>query len=148
MNEKDGILKMWYCQSENHLMYTESDNNGITWKPLIRCNMDRGNWNGWHVDIIKTDIGFEGLICARIPKLNQYTLYYARSVDGINWKTSANPLISPKPNSWDSNFIYRSTLLKVNDKYQIWYSACNKEYVWHIAHTQFSREEIDKLHMM
>ncbi|NFD57518.1 hypothetical protein FDB72_07655 [Clostridium botulinum] len=77
-------------------MYTESEDEEKSWKPIKKCNINMGNWRGWHVDIIKTNIGYEGLICARLPKLNQRALFYVKSKDEINWKTSKNPLIFPK----------------------------------------------------
>lgn len=145
VSEKDNTIKLWYYQSEDNLMFTESNDGEKTWKPLIKCKINMGEWKGWYVDIIKTDIGYEGLICARQPQLNQYALFYARSKDGLKWSVPKYPLIFPNEHSWDSRFIYRSTFLKENGIYRVWYSACNQKDQWHIAYTQFTDAEIEKL---
>lgn len=146
--EKNNIIKMWFYQGEDNLVFTESTDGEKTWKPLMKCRINMGIWKGWHVDIIKTDTGYEGLICARQPRLDQYALFYARSKDGLNWNTSEYPLISPKKDSWDSKLIYRSTFLKENGIYRIWYSACSQANQWHIAYTQFTAAEIQNLKML
>ncbi|MCR1147431.1 hypothetical protein [Clostridium botulinum] len=144
---ENNTIKMWYYEGENKLMYTESEDEEKSWKPIKKCNINMGNWRGWHVDIIKTNIGYEGLICARLPKLNQRALFYVKSKDGINWKTSKNPLIFPKKNSWDSKDIYRSTFIIDKNKYKVWYAAVNNKRQWHVSYVEFKKDEIENLEM-
>lgn len=146
VSEKD-IIKMWYYEGEGKLMYTDSKDEEKTWKPIKICNINMGNWRGWHVDIIKTNLGYEGLICARLPKINQRALFYVKSRDGVNWKTSKNPLLFPKKDSWDSKDIYRSTFIRDKDKYRVWYSAVNNKRQWHVSYAEFTENEINNLQM-
>jgi predicted GH43/DUF377 family glycosyl hydrolase len=49
---------------------------------------------------------------------------YAESDDGIHWqKYQGNPVLTPLPNSWESNVIGINSVEKVNGIYQMWYGG-------------------------
>jgi predicted GH43/DUF377 family glycosyl hydrolase len=54
---------------------------------------------------------------------------YAESPDGINWtKYTGNPVLSPGPEgSWDSAWIGKPTVVKVDGTYRIWYQGRDAE---------------------
>lgn len=143
----DGVTEMWYVGGEGNLDFTQSTDNEHTWTPVIRCNVNMEPWLPWHVDVIKTDKGYEGLLCARNRLMDTRALFYIFSTDGINFKCSVNPIIFPSKNGWDDDQIYRSTFIKDNGKYRIWYSAMDKAQEWHIGYNEFTSKEIDDLRM-
>lgn len=138
-------IKMWYMKGENKFYYTQSVDKEKTWDKEIKCNLNMGEWKPWHVDVIKTERGYEGLMCAKLYSIPTRALFYIHSLDGINWETSKIPIIFPSKNNWDSVEIYRATMIKENGVYRIWYSARGRFNIWHIGYTKFMQEEIDKL---
>lgn len=141
-------MKMWYIGGEGNFVYTESFDDEKSWQPVIRCNINMGEWRPWHVDVIKTDVGYEGLMCARSPYLKTRALFYIRSKDGINWEVSKYPLLFPSKNGWDRKEIYRSTMIKEGQVYKIWYAARGKYNIWHIGYAEIKSDEVAKIPMI
>lgn len=138
----NNIFKMWYI-SEGNIMSYVSSKNGMNWSKRKTCKIHIPGWTIWHLDVTKTDMGYEGLLCARDNKSRSTALFYIKSTDGLTWSPSNTPIIYPSANGWDSMDIYRSTLLKQNGLYEIWYSACNFNEKWGIGYT--SGKAIKKL---
>lgn len=144
---ENNVTKMWYFAGEDNLIFTESKDNEKLWSKTKKCKLNMGPWKGWHLDIIKTDKGYEALICARLLGIQTRALFYAKSIDCINWHVSKYPIIFPKENSWDSKDIYRSTMIKEKGKYKIWYSAVGRNRVWNTGYTEFKESEINNLQL-
>jgi hypothetical protein len=140
-------IKMWYVGGEGNLDFTQSDDNEKTWSKVTRCKISMEPWKPWHVDVIKTNKGYEGLLCARNRLMNTRALFYIFSLDGVKWKCSKYPILFPSKNGWDKAEIYRSTLLKEKGLYRIWYSARGNWETWHIGYTEFKENEINNLKM-
>lgn len=146
IKEKDGTFKMWHIESEGRLVRSPSK-DGYLWETFEDCKIDLGDWLAWHIDIRNTDIGYEGLVCARNPKLGTRALFYVNSKDGLNWKSSKKPILFPSENGWDNKEIYRSTFIKENGKYRVWYSARGDFEIWNIGYTEYTFDEINKLEL-
>lgn len=144
--QEDNGFKMWHVESEGRLVRSPSE-DGYKWTTFTDCNIDMGDWLIWHIDIKKTDIGYEALICARNPELKTRALFYGLSKDGLNWKTSKKPILFPSESGWDSKEIYRSTFLKENGKYRVWYSARGDFQTWNIGYTEYNEKEIKDLEL-
>lgn len=127
---EDGLYKMWYVANGYKVWYIESS-TGLVWtKPKeIRIPYDSPMKN-WHLDVIHTDIGYEMVISAFKEGQNRNTmdLYYTRSIDNINYSTT-KVILNPSKNktSWDNKGIYRSSLLKINKKYYLFYSGIGQD---------------------
>ena len=82
----------------------------------------------WHLDIVKTDKGYEMLLMAfeNWEKRGLASLYHSESTDNENW-TKCTEIIKPTTDSkyWDNRGIYRSSMIKKNDIYIVYYSASN-----------------------
>jgi predicted GH43/DUF377 family glycosyl hydrolase len=65
-------------------------------------------------------------------------LYFAKSRDGREWVIYPKSILSPSKTGWDSERIYRSTLVydSLKDRLRIWYSASNRNKVWHVGYTE------------
>ncbi|MFL0270299.1 cell wall-binding repeat-containing protein [Candidatus Clostridium radicumherbarum] len=94
----------------------------------------------WHLDIVHTDIGYEAVVTAFKDgerRLNNMQLIWAVSEDGINYNNSQTILMPSYSNTaWDNKQIYRSTFVKVDGVYKLFYSAMDKNIKWHIGLSQ------------
>ncbi|MCM1567452.1 MAG: hypothetical protein NC238_16210 [Dehalobacter sp.] len=87
----------------------------------------------WHSEIKKIDGIYQMLMTANTPQ-DLYELFFLSSNDGLNWAlASSDPLLSPSISGWDNGKIYKSSFVKVDDKYKIWYSAMSRNNLWNIG---------------
>ncbi|MGE6370652.1 hypothetical protein ACQKDB_16110 [Planococcus kocurii] len=111
------------------LNYSESV-DGLSWGSRITANIE--NLNGltpWHVDFIKVDNQYELALQAwDIGEDNNHSsLYYLTTLDLINFSEPVK-IIAPStlPKTFDDQGIYRSSLLKINDMYYVFYSGVDQ----------------------
>ena len=154
----------WLMWSNN----SDSDNSGNGWKSQVAfvelyTSTDGKNWTNkqsladtlvlksadgiasyipWHLDVqwVESQNKYWGLFCA-YPKggnTNRTYLLFGTSEDGKTWTTYPKPLLAPRDNKWDNNFIYRSTFIydDASGTLQVWYSG-GKSGGWRIAYTEF-----------
>ena len=154
----------WLMWSNN----SDSDNSGNGWQSQVafvelRTSTDGKNWTDkqnladtlvlkgtdgvesyipWHLDVqwVESQNKYWGLFCA-YPKggnTNRTYLLFGTSEDGKTWTTYPKPLLAPRDNKWDNNFIYRSTFIydDASGTLQVWYSG-GKSGGWRIAYTEF-----------
>lgn len=125
---ENGIYKIWYVFKSNIWLTITKDFIEFTEPKLI--NIDYlWNVNPWHIDIEKTDLGYE-MIYVAFPKGQKHhfnmKLYYSSSGDGVNWEKPMIILEPRKYKSWDNGGIYRSSLIKVDGSYHIIYTGWSK----------------------
>lgn len=131
---ENGVYKLWFTTDSGEVVYTESK-DCITWSNPLNVNLSLPGFCPWHIDIIHTDEGYEMVFCS-YPKgkfsRNIQSLFYADSSDGINW-VNVKQILKPYvgTNRLDNQQIYRSSLVKIDGIYRLYYSAMNKHYVWH-----------------
>lgn len=90
------------------------------------CDLTIDGWVPWHLDIIATVDGWEALVAAYPVDLDnsRTSLFHCTSADGIVFKPSrARPVIRPSRLGWDAMMVYRSSFLKSQDSYRIWYTG-------------------------
>ena len=162
----------WLMWSNN----SDSDNSGNGWKSQVAfvelyTSTDGKNWTNkqsladtlvlkgadgiasyipWHLDVqwVESQNKYWGLFCA-YPKggnTNRTYLLFGTSEDGKTWTTYPKPLLAPRDNKWDNNFIYRSTFIydDASGTLQVWYSG-GKSGGWRIAYTEFENFLTDTL---
>lgn len=129
----DGIFKMWYAAGDKFepdvLFYAESV-DGINWEkenaPILAKSKHKYDCNKvGGCDVIKQNnrylmfyIGYQNIDTARICK--------ATSLDGKKWERCAdNPIISPSRNTFDSDSVYKPTIVLEGDKELLWYNGRN-----------------------
>ena len=80
----------------------------------------------WHLDVIKTDKGYEMIVVAydKWKNHNKMDLYYTISNDEVNFK-DAIKILEPERGTlnWDNSGIYRSSIIYLNDTYYLYYGA-------------------------
>ena len=102
--------------------------DGKVWnnKRQLNITYDKPNMNNWHLDVIKTNKGYEMLLSSfkNGQNRNDMDLYYTKSRDNVNWDTSITILKhSNDPLAWDNRGIYRSSFLIKDGLYYVFYSA-------------------------
>lgn len=134
---EDGVYYMWYAKRDGKLYLTTS-RDGTEWTKQTAADLRVQGWNIWHQDMIKTDIGYEIVFCAKPhnakDNLSGLSLFYAYSSDGLHFSEPVK-IISPSENSaaFDNLSIYRASILKTKSGYKIYYTAANTGFVWKIG---------------
>ena len=126
----NGTYKMWYVGPQNKVYYTESS-DGLEWtnEQVLDVKYE-DNTNTWHIDVIKSDIGYEMIAVSydEWKNHNDMNLYYTSSKDGLNWETGKIILRPTKGTGyWDNRGIYRSTFVKINGTYLVYYGGTNED---------------------
>ena len=124
---EDGIYKIWAGSGNpaGYLKYYEST-DGTDWELKATTNL-----YGWHFDVIHTNDGYEAFISDSQPGA---TVSYATSDDGITWGDKVQILSAGETGNWDSSRLYRTTAIKENGIYYVFYTGvCDN--VWGIGLT-------------
>lgn len=132
--------KLWYINEDLQCIYIESG-DGTSWSNPVTVNLNLpDNYVPWHIDVVHTDLGYETVFCSYKNGevyQNNRVLFYGISQDGLNFN---NTRVILKPTSdktlWDNQQIYRSSFVKVNGIYKLFYSAEEQNSEWHIGLTQ------------
>lgn len=130
--KEDGIYKMWYYGGEgisNYIGYATSA-DGIVWtkhpEPLLRPSP--GAWDGGQLAapwVVHDASGYKLYYMATSGGPSwDWQIGLATGDDGINWtKHQANPVLSPRPNSWDSGEVGGPHVLNRGGLYEMWYDG-------------------------
>ena len=132
-----GRWEMWYIdatRSRHHeLYYRFSRSLARGWSDAQACTLLRPDWlEPWHLDVIydSKDEVYVALL------QNRRGLFLARSRNGTLWNLpSSVPVLEPSEHGWDASLIYRSTLLRRYNDYDVWYSARGLDGAFHIGRT-------------
>lgn len=155
-SDSDNSGNGWQSQVAFVELYTSTDGKNWTNKQSLADTLVLKGADGiasyipWHLDVqwVESQNKYWGLFCA-YPKggnTNRTYLLFGTSEDGKTWTTYPKPLLAPRDNKWDNNFIYRSTFVYDNASgtLQVWYSG-GKSGGWRIAYTEFENFLTDTL---
>jgi predicted GH43/DUF377 family glycosyl hydrolase len=81
-------------------------------------------WND--PSVLKEDGGYRMWLSGGDPRNVQrivVQIYQARSTDGIDWKISGDPVLTPGPEAWDSLRVETPSVVHVGDTYHLYYSG-------------------------
>lgn len=131
-----GLYKIWFSNYSSDLYYTETKD----WKSFEKVQVCKfkdkpANFHLWHHDLIKTDLGYEMVINGYEDSNSaKQNLYYTYSQDGVNFSPMKNILnVSDKEGSFDNGTLYKSSLVRIKNKYSLYYSARSKTGQWRIG---------------
>lgn len=133
----DGKYKIWFCYKRECLKYYEST-DGTSWQHIkdISVNLTPlGNYKLWHFDMIKTDKGYEFVGCYQINgqfDRNNY-IAYSWSADNHTYAPAVCILANGASGQFDDLELYRPTLVKIGNKYRMYYGAQKNIKIWHIG---------------
>jgi hypothetical protein len=134
----DGVYKVWFSDNDGKLHYKQSSDL-ISWSAAQTVNLKLPGYRIWHQDIIKNNGQYEIVFSAYKKSGDNQNLYFAESSDGINF-TKPHLILKPSESksALDNQMIYRSSLVNVNGKYKLYYSAMSRKHDWHIFLTDFN----------
>ena len=122
----EGIYKMWYVNVCNTITYAEST-DGSKWTDKNKISFKYpSKLDTWHLDVIKTDKGYETITVAydKWHNHNRMDLYYTYSTDEVNFG-DAIKIFEPERGTlnWDNSGIYRSSMIYLDGMYYLYYGA-------------------------
>ena len=116
-HKKDYVSPAIIYEDSTYMNWT--DKNKISFKYPEKLDT-------WHLDVIKTDKGYEMIVVAydKWKNHNKMDLYYTISNDEVNFK-DAIKILEPERGTlnWDNSGIYRSSIIYLNDTYYLYYGA-------------------------
>lgn len=126
----NGTYKMWYVGHGLKIYYIESK-DAVHWSEEKEINMKyKDGAHSWHLDVIKSDLGYEMLVVAfdKWENHNDMDMYYSKSKDGLNWD-DAEIVLKPTRGTgyWDNRGLYRSSFIKENGVYFVFYGGTNTD---------------------
>lgn len=129
--------RMWFVNEIGNIMYMEAA-DGLSWSSPIKPNYTLpATYVAWHIDVVKTELGYETLLCVYKTGefgLDNKILMNSRSTDGITWD-EFNVCLTPSQSvgAFDNGQIYRSTFVKINGLYYVFYAGMDKNIYWHLG---------------
>ncbi|WP_293899067.1 hypothetical protein [Sphingobacterium sp. UBA5670] len=141
INFEDNKYKIWYCY-DGQIRYIESlDSSGKNWpKNFQVINSDWSKFYPWHLDVIKTEKGYEMIVCAWDRSIkgannNSADLFYCSTDSKHQTIDDPHPILKRSTNksAFDFRSIYRASFIKVNNKYYIYYSAISDDWTRSMA---------------
>lgn len=122
----NGIYKVWYVNKQK-VFYLEKEEERITEPRVVELKYNN-NYQTWHLDVIYNDNKnlYEMVTCAytNVNHRDTMPLFYTNSKNNIEWSTPIKIMeASANKNSWDSQGLYRSSLLYMDRKYYLFYSG-------------------------
>lgn len=122
---KDNKYLLWYVNYDKKLYYREST-DGISWTNETQCDLSVDNYSLWHLDIINTSGYYETVVCCNQPSIDsdKMLLFYSTSENGVNWTKSKLVMQTSQGQfDFDNKSVYRSSIVKINGFYKLYYSA-------------------------
>ncbi len=108
--------------------YSNNEVNKIRDLDLVfEVEGDQTKYKAWHLDVIKDEDDYVMLVMCKEEKGSgprRWDLFITRSKDNISY-TKPKLLLHGTKCGWD-NHLYRSSIVKVEDEFRIYYSALNE----------------------
>lgn len=130
---EDNVYRMWYVDVDYKVYYAEIVDGVLGEATCLNITYEEP-MNSWHLDVIYNSEKalYEMVVCAYRPNNSRRTmsLYYASSSDNVNWST-AKRILRPSndQNGWDSQGLYRASLIYDGGNYYMFYSAHGRDRV-------------------
>lgn len=141
INFENGKYKIWYCLG-NEIRYIESlDSSAKRWpKTFLALKFDWSKFYPWHLDVIKTEKGYEMIVCVWEKAIkgannNSADLFYCSTDEANKVIDQPYPILKRNTNkdAFDYRSIYRASFIKVNGKYYIYYSCISNNWTRSMA---------------
>lgn len=126
------VYKMWYIDKNNTLKY-ETSKDGLDWSEstIINFKYEDTKQKTWHLDVIRTDKGYEMITVAfdKWANHNNMNLYYSFSNNETTGWAAAKEILRPTAGTeyWDNRGIYRSCMIYEDNTYVVFYSGTRQD---------------------
>lgn len=135
---KDGVYELYYNRfmSLSREGYCVRKGTPGNWSEEVPVNFEfsemfKGHVS-WHIEVNYLDGKYICLNHAAPGQFEGGKLFYFDSTDGVNFK-NCKLLIAPSDNGFDSAYLYKSSLIKKDNEYWIYYSGFTKRAENHIG---------------
>lgn len=124
---EDEQYKLWYVDRDLSIRYTKS-NDLKEWSNPVKINVNYYDKDirNWHLDVIHDEDEYIMVVSAFVKNFarTRMNLYYAKSENETGF-SNAKLLLTPSfaTDGWDNKGIYRSSIVRVNNKYYLYYSG-------------------------
>ncbi len=131
-----GGWRVWYvnaglvgCSAPATAVMTRESADGITWSEGRAVDFQQPGSVIWHIDIQHVPSKDEyWAVYAAYPQgstCGRSELFFARSIDGLSWRTYTSPMLRREQIPQFNDVVYRSTFVydDVSDLLTVWYSG-------------------------
>lgn len=129
------------------MLFTSYNMNESVWMIGYAESKDGINWTNVHYPVLKGESDWEGLVISNAHFLlnsdiyyafydGSENLYYATSIDGINWnKNKISPLLTKGNNllDFDNLRIMDPFVIEINNRYYLFYTGANNSWYYNIG---------------
>ena len=138
---ENGLYKLIYSNGKVlKYIYADSSAEKLEWSEPKTIEIDWGNFRAWHQDVIQDEEGnYEMVVCA-FDKVagnnnNSADLFYVKTDHNFENATKPELILQRGTNLQDIDHrsIYRSSLVKVNGLYYLYYSCIDRDSHRHMA---------------
>ncbi|MDF2515288.1 MAG: 4Fe-4S ferredoxin iron-sulfur binding domain protein [Sphingobacterium sp.] len=132
---EDGKYKMWAVTASPFRVQYREGVDGIKWTNPINLKIPLPkDITAWHVEVKKTDLGYEMLLNVsdnRNKEVNTKFLMSSLSTNGLDWDEFKPSIVLPdQKDKWNGKMIYRSSFIKIDKLYIVYYSAMAHNFSW------------------
>jgi sucrose-6-phosphate hydrolase SacC (GH32 family) len=132
-DDAESLFKMWYSAGDTYepdvICYAEST-DGISWKkhkaPVLSKCLEHA-WEKYKVGgccVLKNNDGMYEIYYIGYQNLDVARICVAHSKDGVCWtRDEDNLLLSPSKNAWDSDAVYKPSVLNCGGRMYLWYNG-------------------------
>ena len=132
-DESEKVFKMWYSAGETYepdvICYAESV-DGVAWKKREKPVLEKKKSHKWECykvggcNVVKNADGSYDMYYIGYQNVDVARICWAHSKDGVYWvREDDNLLLSPSKNAWDSDAVYKPSVVKTKDKSYLWYNG-------------------------
>lgn len=131
---QDGRYKMIYCNRLRLYLISSLDPTDTeSWSEPVLLPVNWGDLKVWHQDVVLNDEGnLEMVVCGFFlgGDNNTADLYYVEMASDLSYASEPVLILARGENEsdFDSRSIYRSSLLKVDGTYKLYYSAIDMDW--------------------
>ena len=132
-DEHEKVFKMWYSAGETYepdvIGYAVSE-DGVVWKKREKPVLEKNKCHKWECykvggcNVVKNADGSYDMYYIGYQNVDVARICLAHSKDGIVWaREDENLLLSPSKNAWDSDAVYKPSVVKTKEKSYLWYNG-------------------------
>lgn len=126
---EDKMYKMWYVDKGNTVCYAESK-DGYEYSDCEEVKLKYPiPVKTWHLDVIRTKDNYE-MITVAYPSWNSrgnMNIYYFKGEETTKFE-KGSIILRPTLTSWDNRGMYRSSFIKENGTYYLFYSGISMDW--------------------
>ena len=134
-----GVYQIWVIDGNYIAYYTSSTGTNWNFEHNITVESELDNYTiPWHLDVIKTDLGYEMLLQLRVDGggYKDTHMFYTKSENNVNYDEAKLLISNGVMGNFDDYSIYRASLIKTEGVYTVYYTGVSRKNEWRIGVSQ------------